>query len=435
MNYQQTLEYLFNSLPSFQQIGGAAYKPGLERISSFCKALDNPQKNFQVIHVAGTNGKGSTSHILASILYQAGYRVGLFTSPHLVDFRERIRVDGQKISERSVVKFVEQHRPTMEQLRLSFFEMTAAMAFDHFAQSDVEVAIIETGLGGRLDATNVVTPLLSVVTNVALEHKEYLGDTITKIAAEKAGIIKKGVPVVIGESSAEYNAVFIDRAEQLTAPIIFAQERFACLAQQTTQQGQSFTLKRLADDYQFSLALDLEGHYQRENIITVAAVVDHLKRSTPITISRRAYTEGVANAAKTTHLRGRWQKLGINPLTVCDTGHNPHSLRVVAQQIEATPHDKLYCVLGFAADKDFREILSYFPSEAYYIFTRPSNPRALDTTTLFDYATSIGLQGEVVEEVEEALQRARALATKEDMIFVGGSNFVVAQIDSLGCSR
>ncbi len=431
MNYTQTLEYLFTSLPSFQEVGSDAYKPGLDRIKSFCKHLGYPNRNFYTIHVAGTNGKGSVSHILASVLHDAGYCVGLYTSPHLKDFRERVRIDGVKIPKQKVINFVNRNRPKMEELQLSFFEMTTALAFDHFANNHVEVAIIETGLGGRLDATNVITPILSVVTNVALEHKSYLGDTLPKIAAEKAGIIKKSVPVVIGERNDEYNSVFEYRANELNSPIIFAQDHFSCLAQKLKLKGQTLTLERHSDRYLFNLELDLAGRYQRQNLITAIAAADYLHRCTPLSISRRALIEGVAQVTTFTGLKGRWQVLSDSPLTVCDTGHNPHGLKVLTEQIAQTPHNKLYCVLGFASDKDIEDILSNFPKDAHYIFTSPKSQRAIAAKALQERAAAIGVNGEVVEGVTEALQRARELAADGDMIFIGGSNFVVAEIEEI----
>ena len=343
MNYTQTLEFLFQSLPVFETQGATAYKPGLERITAFCRHIGNPQRNFFTIHVAGTNGKGSVAHIIASVLQQAGYRTGLFTSPHLQDFRERIRVDGEMIPKQKVVNFVDKHHDKMVELELSFFEMTAAMAFDYFAQSDVEVAVIETGLGGRLDATNIIVPILSVITNIGLEHTSLLGDTLPKIAAEKAGIIKKSIPVIIGEADARYNGV-IEQA-----------------------------------------------------------------------------------AAANTALMGRWQTLAESPLTVCDTGHNAHGIAYVADQLKATPHRELYCVIGFVRDKDLAHILPLLPRDAHYIFTQAHSERALPAAELTAKAAIYGLRGEAVEEVTAAVARAKELAAPEDMIFIGGSTYVVAE--------
>ncbi len=431
MNYTQTLEYLFTSLPSFQDVGSAAYKPGLERIKAFCQHLGNPQRNFYTIHVAGTNGKGSVSHILASVLHEAGYCVGLYTSPHLTDFRERVRIDGEKIGKQKVINFVSRNRTKMEELQLSFFEMTTAMAFDHFAHNNVEVAIIETGLGGRLDATNVIVPILSVITNVALEHKEYLGTTLEQIAREKAGIIKKSVPVIIGERNDEYNMVFEARAHELNSPIIFAQQSFSCHTQKSSECGQHFTVERHLDRYLFSLELDLAGEYQRHNLITAITAADFLHRSTPLSISRRAFVVGLSQVGSSTRLRGRWQKLSDSPLTICDTGHNPHSLSIVAQQIKAAKYTRLFCVLGFASDKEITKILPNFPSDAHYIFTKPNNSRTLSPHKILELATHFGLEGEVVESVAEAVQTARRQANNDDMIFIGGSNFVVAEVEGI----
>lgn len=427
MNYTQTLDFLFNSLPSFETQGATGYKPGLERIAAFCRHIGNPQRNFFTIHVAGTNGKGSVSHILASVLQQAGYRTGLFTSPHLRDFRERIRVDGEMIPKQKVVNFVDKHHDKMVELGLSFFEMTAALAFDFFAQSDVEVAVIETGLGGRLDATNIIMPVLSVVTNVGLEHTDLLGDTLQKIAAEKAGIIKKSIPVLIGESDNRYDPVFEQAAANNKSKLCYAEQIFACEEQTPTEAGQRFRLRRLRDNRSYEIQLDLAGDYQRRNIVTAAAAVDFLHEETPLTISRRAFLEGTRHAAANTSLQGRWQRLGEAPLTLCDTGHNAHGMAYVTKQLQATPHKKLYCVVGFVRDKDLAHILPLLPRDAHYIFTAAQTHRALPAAELAAKAAIYGLQGETADTVAEALARARELAEPDDAIFIGGSTYVVAE--------
>ncbi len=314
MNYTQTLEFLFSSLPVFEAKGATAYKPGLERITAFCRHIGNPQRNFFTIHVAGTNGKGSVSHIIASVLQQAGYRTGLFTSPHLQDFRERIRVDGEMIPKQKVVNFVDKHHGKMVELELSFFEMTAALAFDYFAQSDVEVAVIETGLGGRLDATNIIVPLVSVITNVGLDHTALLGDTLPKIAAEKAGIIKKSIPVVIGESDPRYNEVIEQTAAANKSKVIYAEQEFSCEPCPCGTDRQHFCMHRTRDNRNFEVDLDLGGNYQRRNMVTAAATVDFLHEETPLTISRRAFLEGARDTAANTSLMGRWQKLANSRL-------------------------------------------------------------------------------------------------------------------------
>lgn len=427
MNYNQTLEFLFSSLPAFENTGASAYKPGLERITAFCRHLGNPQRNFFTIHVAGTNGKGSVAHIIAAVLQQAGYRTGLFTSPHLQDFRERIRVDGEMIPKQKVVNFVDKHHDKMVGLELSFFEMTAAMAFDYFAQSDVEVAVIETGLGGRLDATNIIVPILSVITNIGLEHTALLGDTLQKIAAEKAGIIKKSIPVIIGEADDRYNSVIEQAAAANKSRVIYAEREFLYEGRTERDGSQLFRLRRTRDDKAFEVELDLAGNYQSHNIVTASAAVDFLHEETPLTISRRAYLEGMRVAASFTSLHGRWQKLGDAPLTVCDTGHNAHGIAYVAEQLKVTPHRKLYCVMGFVRDKDLAHILPLLPRDAHYIFTQAHSERALTAEELTAKAAIYGLQGEAVADVQAAVARARELAGAEDMIFIGGSTYVVGE--------
>lgn len=427
MNYTQTLEFLFNQLPVFEKKGASAYKPGLERISEFCRVLGNPQRNFFTIHVAGTNGKGSVSHMLASILEQAGYRTGLFTSPHLKDFRERIRVDGEMIPKQKVVNFVDKHREKMVEQKLSFFEMTAALAFDYFAQSDVEVAVIETGLGGRLDATNVIVPIVSVITNIGLEHTALLGDTHAKIAAEKGGIIKKSIPVIIGEGDERYNNVIEAIAAENRSRVIYAEQEFICEEAATQGCEQCISLRRVRDQYLYDVHLDLMGHYQRKNLVTAATVADFLHESTPLTISRRAFIEGMLTASKDTSLLGRWQILGEKPLTICDTGHNAHGIRYVVEQLREVPCKRCYCVMGFVRDKALPEILPLLPTTAHYIFTAADTDRAVPAAELCEQAARHGLQGEVIEGVGAAVARARELATEEDLIFIGGSTYVVGE--------
>lgn len=427
MNYTQTLEFLFSSLPAFETSGATAYKPGLERITAFSRHLGNPQRNFFTIHVAGTNGKGSVAHIIASVLQQAGYRTGLFTSPHLQDFRERIRVDGEMIPKQKVVNFVDKHHAKMTELELSFFEMTAALAFDYFAQSDVEVAVIETGLGGRLDATNLIVPILSVITNIGMEHTALLGDTIGKIAGEKAGIIKKSIPVVIGESDEAYNGVFEQAASASKSKLIYAEQEFVCTKHCTSGDRQCFHLHRNRDGHDFEVCLDLAGDYQQHNIVTATAAIDLMHLQTPLTISRRAFLAGTRDAAANTALLGRWQKLADAPLTVCDTGHNAHGLKYVAEQLAHAKYEKLYCVVGFVRDKDLTEILPLLPREAYYLFTQAQTHRALPAAELAALAAEAGLKGETIDSVPQAVARARELATAEDMIFIGGSTYVVGE--------
>ena len=355
------------------------------------------------------------------------YRTGLFTSPHLQDFRERIRVDGEMIPKQKVVNFVDKHHGKMVELELSFFEMTAALAFDYFAQSDVEVAVIETGLGGRLDATNIIVPLVSVITNVGLDHTALLGDTLPKIAAEKAGIIKKSIPVVIGESDPRYNDVIEQTAAANKSKVIYAEQEFSCEPCPCGNDRQHFCMHRTRDNRNFEVDLDLGGNYQRRNMVTAAATVDFLHEETPLTISRRAFLEGARDTAANTSLMGRWQKLGEQPLTVCDTGHNPHGIAYVARQLKATPHKQLYCVIGFVRDKDLAHILPLLPHDAHYIFTQAKTERAFSAAELTAKAAIYGLHGETVTEVPAAVARAKELAGADDMIFIGGSTYVVAE--------
>lgn len=430
MNYAQTIEYLFTTTPSFQQVGADAYKPGLERILSFCHHLGDPQKNYKTIHVAGTNGKGSVSHMLASVLQHSGYRVGLFTSPHLRDFRERMRVDGTMISERRVVDFVARHKDKMRELDLSFFEMTTAMAFDFFSASDVEVAVIETGLGGRLDATNVILPELCVVTNIGLEHTDLLGDTIEKVAAEKAGIIKPSVPIILGEADEQYNHVFEQRAAACGSRVIYAEQELRVVERRRERDFQHIVLHRERDAHRFEIDMDLVGEYQYHNVVTAAAAADYLDTSTQLTIPRRDFLEGMAEVAATTSLAGRWQRLADAPYTVCDTGHNAHGIKYVAEELQrlAPYYNRQICVIGFAKEKSIDDILPLLPRTAYYIFTQASTPRALPAEALASKALAFGLEGELSPTVADALARAREIATEQDMIFIGGSNFVVAEI-------
>ena len=428
MNYTETLDYLRSAMPSFQEVGAGAYKPGLERITEFCRAIGSPHRNYFVIHIAGTNGKGSVANMLAAVLQQAGYQTGLYTSPHLFDFRERIRVDGQMISKQKVVNFVDKHREKMAELGLSFFEMTAALAFDYFAQSDCEVVVVETGLGGRLDATNIILPVVSVVTNVGMEHTDLLGDSLQKIAAEKAGIIKKSIPIVIGESNEEYNSVFEQVAATNKSRVIYAEQTFRLDERHHEGDRQHFEVSRLRDDHKYSFELDLEGDYQWHNVVTACTVADYLHEETPLTISRRAFIVGISNVIGETSLCGRWQTLQTEPRVICDTGHNAHGLSWVTEQLKSLDCKKLYCVIGFAKDKNIDEILPMFPAEAHYIFTQAGIERALDAELLAAKAAEYGLKGEVVREVSKALEQAKALATAEDAIFVGGSTFVVAEV-------
>ncbi|MDD3108426.1 MAG: bifunctional folylpolyglutamate synthase/dihydrofolate synthase [Alistipes sp.] len=428
MDYSQTLDFLYHSLPVFQHIGGSAYKAGLERIEALEEALGNPHRRFRSIHIAGTNGKGSVSHMIASVLQHAGYRTGLFTSPHLKDFRERIRINGKTISEQEVVEFVEHHREAIERVQPSFFEITTAIAFDAFARHEVDIAVVEVGMGGRLDSTNLIRPLVSVITNISLDHTQFLGDTLPQIAGEKAGIIKPETPVVIGESQPETQVVFIERAKALQSPILFADQLYRIVRQTALPTTQQLEVESRMDGTRIDFVCDLQGVYQRKNLLTALAALDQLNGADGLQITPEAVHQGIASAAHTTGLLGRWQTLGSRPTILCDTGHNVGGLTEVTAQLARQTYQKLYIVLGFVADKDIDHVLPLFPREAYYLFTRAAIPRALDEKELAQRAARFGLHGECQPSVAQAVERAKALATPEDCIFIGGSTFVVAEV-------
>lgn len=428
MTYQQTLDFLYNSLPVFQHVGGSAYKAGFDNIVALEEALGNPHRKIRSVHVAGTNGKGSVSHMVASTLTAAGYRTGLFTSPHLKDFRERIRIDGRMISEEEVIGFVERNRGTIDRVQPSFFEITTAIAFDCFARHEVDVAVVEVGMGGRLDSTNIIRPLVSVITNIGYDHTQFLGDTLEEIAGEKAGIIKEDTPVVVGESRIETQLVFIDKAKASRAPILFADQTYRVLGQISRPQGQSFEIENRLDGSRFRIDSDLPGLYQRKNVLTALTALDVLNGAGGLSISREQVFRGIATAARTIGLMGRWQQLGERPLVVCDTGHNEAGITEVAAQLAAQHYRKLLMVVGFVEDKDLSKVLPLLPKDAYYFFTRAAIRRALDEKELARRAGAYGLRGECVGSVSEALRLARSQAGPEDLIFVGGSTYVVAEI-------
>jgi dihydrofolate synthase/folylpolyglutamate synthase len=424
VSYAEVLEYLYANLPMFHRIGAAALKPDLTNTLALCAALGDPQERFKTIHVAGTNGKGSTSHTLAAVLQTAGYKTGLFTSPHLKSFTERIRVSGQPVEEAFVVDFVNRIRAVADTIEPSFFEVTVAMAFDYFAQHQVDVAVIEVGLGGRLDSTNVITPVLSVITNIGWDHQDILGDTLQKIATEKAGIIKSGVPTVISQHQPETDEVFIAKAQQESAPLVFAPDRYSVRA-----SGASTSLDIYRDGVCLfeSVTLDLQGMYQQKNILGALAAMEELQRQ-GWAITRAHIRAGVGHVMSLTGLKGRWQMLGQRPLIVCDTGHNADGIAEVVRQIHLQQYKRLWIVFGVVKDKDIRSVLQLLPKDANYYFCQASVPRALDAEALAAQARAEGLQGEVVRDVNEALAQATAHAGPDDMIFVGGSTFVVADL-------
>jgi dihydrofolate synthase/folylpolyglutamate synthase len=404
MNYEQTLAYLYKQLPMYQRVGKAAYKSDLTNTIQLCELLNNPENKFKSIHIAGTNGKGSTSHMISSILQEAGYKVGLYTSPHLKDFRERLKINGVMISKASVVGFVSAHKSIFEEINLSFFEWTVGLAFDYFAKQKVDIAIVETGLGGRLDSTNVISPEIAVITNISIDHAQFLGDTIEKIAEEKAGIIKPRTPIVISEEQDEIKDIFINKSSELNAPIYFAN-------------------KIINSDY----ACDLKGKYQLKNIksavLTIQILIEKGWSVNDINIK-----SGLLNIVNNTGIKGRWQILNHHPLTICDVGHNEVGIKEIVNQINNTKYNKLHFIFGTVNDKSIGKVLDLLPKTAEYYFCQAKIPRALDVEELTDLAHNKGLRGIKCRSVNEAYILAKEKALADDLIFIGGSTFVVAEI-------
>ena len=473
MDYQNTLKYLYESVPMFQQIGEKAYKPGLETTHKLDEYFGHPHQQFKTIHIAGTNGKGSCSHSIAAVLQSAGYRVGLFTSPHLVDFRERIRINGEMIPEEYVVRFVEEHRPFFEPLHPSFFELTTAMAFRYFADRQVDVAVVEVGMGGRLDCTNIIQPDLCVITNISFDHMQYLGDTLPKIAKEKAGIIKHRTPVIIGDAEGQVKRVFTLKAKEMKAPIFYAKElrtkKSHCMLMSADElrkvrelleiimqneeekENPHFnriypevcinTLNRLIDHrktvliyqsvkYVVGIFYELTGYCQIENIQTILCALDELKKL-GYNLKLKDYYQGLANVCEMTGLMGRWQKLQSYPDLICDTGHNEDGIQYISKQLEAIhqeKHKNIHLVFGMVNDKDISSVLKLLPKDARYYFTKASVKRALPENELMKMATEAGLKGSSYPTVVEAVRAAKENCPTEDLIFVGGSNFIVADL-------
>lgn len=405
MNYQETINWMFNQLPMYQLQGASAYKKDLTNAILLGNHLGNPQKNIKCVHVAGTNGKGSTSHMLASIFQEAGYKVGLYTSPHLRDYRERIKINGEKISEDFVCDFINKNKTFFEGYDMSFFEMTVGLAFEYFATEKVDIAIIEVGMGGRLDATNIITPLVSVITNIGLDHTQFLGNTLTAIASEKAGIIKPKIPVVIGEFITETKAVFVEKAQDNNSEIYFASEL-------------------ISENY----TSDLVGDYQIHNKKAVVQTIAIINSQGTFKISEDTIKSGLVNVNKNTGLEGRWQQLGESPKIICDTAHNKNGLEIVIKQIQKEKFGVLHIVLGLVNDKDLDEILPLFPANAIYYFCKPNIPRGLDAKILQEKASTFNLKGKAYNSVSESYAKALQTASNTDFVYIGGSNFVVAEI-------
>ncbi len=427
MNYSETLQWMYAQLPMYQRVGAAAYKADLSNTVRLLKLLEHPENHFPAIHIAGTNGKGSVSHMIAAVLQTAGYKTALYTSPHLRDFRERIRINGELIPEEKVVGFIEKYKEDFEAMQLSFFEMTVGMAFDYFASEKVDIAVIETGMGGRLDSTNLVHPVLSVITNIGYDHMQFLGDTLPKIAAEKAGIIKSGVPVIIGETQPEVKEVFTEKAAEQGTSVHFADQLFeARRIQQESQMSQRFDIWKADQIYYEDLALPLLGHYQQMNLVTAVCALDMIRDR--FKWSDNDLWHGMENVVQLTGLKGRWQVLGRMPLCVADTGHNAAGIRQNMMQLSQLRYEKLHIVLGVVNDKKLDDILQLLPANAQYYFCRPDIPRGLEEEELAKIAFSYGLRGDVYHTVTEAYRHARELAGAKDVVFVGGSTFVVAEL-------
>ena len=421
MTYEETIEYLFNSTPVFEKIGAGAYKEGLSNTKALDDYFGHPHRKFQSIHVAGTNGKGSVSHTLAAILQAAGYKVGLYTSPHLVDFRERIRVNGEMMNEQTVIDFVERHRHFFEPLYPSFFELTTAMAFSYFATKGVDIAVVEVGLGGRLDCTNIITPTLSIITNISFDHTQFLGDTMEKIAAEKGGIIKDGIPVVIGETTAETRPVFAAIATEHHTLPIWAEEASQVISSETCADGgREYCTKDFG-----ILHGQLGGIYQEKNTNTVLTAIQELRRQ-GFPISDAHVAEGLSHVCDLTGLTGRWQRVGDHPTVICDTGHNVGGWQYLSQQIAMQPCKTRRIVFGMVDDKDIETVIDMLPRDAVYYFTRPSSKRAFDENHVAAIGHAHGLKGESYPTVAEAYHAAMEDAHADDFIFVGGSSYVVA---------
>jgi dihydrofolate synthase/folylpolyglutamate synthase len=428
MTYNEAIQYLYAKAPMFSHLGKSAYKNNLDNTFALNEYFNAPHTQYKTIHVAGTNGKGSVSHTLASVLHEAGYNVGLFTSPHLKDFRERIKINGIQISEHEIIQFIEQHKAIIEKTNPSFFEITTFMAFDYFARQHINIAVIETGLGGRLDSTNIISPILSVITNIGWDHTDLLGDSLEKIAFEKAGIIKKQIPVVIGEHQEEVDTVFVDKADELNSDIFFAEDTYTVKKAFITQNNfLQFDISKNGKEYLPALKFQLIGKYQEKNMMTILKSVD-LLNDMDFNISEHHIYRGCKNVINSTGLYGRWQILCDKPYVVCDIGHNKPGLEWNLNQLAELKKNKRFFVLGFMKDKDIHEILKLFPADASYYFTQASIPRALPAEELSKIASLYSLIGTYYLSVKEAYATALAQADENDIIYIGGSTYIVAEL-------
>lgn len=429
MTYRETIDFLYDTLPMFQRVGPSAFKKDLTNTRILCEKLGNPQMMFKSVHIAGTNGKGSSSHMIASTLQMAGFKVGLYTSPHLKSFTERIKVNGIEIGEEEVVDFVDRTRRLIEAVKPSFFEATVAMAFDYFARQNVDFAVVEVGLGGRLDSTNIIQPEISLITNISYDHKNMLGDTLAQIAGEKAGIIKRATPVVVSERQQEIAPVFIAHAKEMDAPLVFASDEMKAEITERTAEKASFRVSRNGIPA-YELESFLTGDYQAFNIPGVIKTLEILSKKYPA-IDKDAIMKGIAATKELTGLKGRWQILRKEPLTICDTAHNEGGIAFVVRQLTSYKAKNLRIVFGMVNDKETACILRLLPKDAFYYFCQANIPRALDAEILLKKAANIGLKGEVERNVNAALEKALAVSVPGDVIFIGGSSFVVAELNGL----
>ncbi len=428
MNYEQALQYLYYQLPMFQRVGPKAFKKNLDNIKALCHHLGQPQNAFKSVHIGGTNGKGSTAHALSAILQQAGYKIGLYTSPHYRDFRERIKINGEYIEAQAVVDFVANNKGYFEKLKPSFFEITVALAFQYFAEQQVDIAIVEVGLGGRLDSTNVLSPILSVITNISFDHTNFLGGTLPLIAGEKAGIIKPNTPVVIGEIHSETRPVFEAKAAEMNAPIYFAEQNYWCKNVERTFLSQKFDVYKQTALFYPYLQSDLQANYQLKNLVTIFQSVEMLPQL-GFPISRSHLYSALKQVKKTSKLLGRWQVLSdSNPIVIADSAHNIAGIQYAIQQIRATKFEQLHFVFGTVKDKNPNKILALLPKSALYYFCKADMPRGLDALQLEEKAAEFGLKGSAYPSVVSALEAAKKTAQSQDLVYIGGSIFVVAEI-------
>ncbi|HXR83539.1 MAG TPA: folylpolyglutamate synthase/dihydrofolate synthase family protein [Hanamia sp.] len=428
MTYEESIHYLYNKLPMFSRIGAKAYKADLKNTLSLCNYLDNPQNKIKTIHIAGTNGKGSVSHMLAAVLQKNNYKTGLYTSPHLKDFRERIKINGNLVEQSFVIDFLERTKAISEEIKPSFFELTFVMALDYFARQQVDVAVIETGLGGRLDSTNVISPLLSVITNISFDHMDILGDTLVKIAFEKAGIIKQHIPAVIGEALPETRNVFSDKAKETNSKIFFAEEKYEVVESIYKVKYLELEILNKETQAEVNYKLDLNGLYQQKNILSVLTAIDILKKD--FSLKEEKIKVALAHVKKLTGLFGRWEVIHEKPLVVLDVAHNEDGIKQLLLQISQTKFKDLHIVFGMVKDKDIQKVLEQFPKNATYYFTKAHNPRALPEVELKEKAASYQLEGNTFSDVNKALKAAVEKASADDMIVVSGSVFVIAELEN-----